>query len=156
MAQQQGIRSDAEFWDTITTIKASLEMLEPQIREGGRLRRICLDQKNDNLLTALERNEEATQLEFDNIEKKIDRLEKGTESAYDKDTAKKKQIVRQRKTLSDHRVNYRQMKKYYNQQKRAQDIRQFQIVYPGATDAQLQEAADTDWGNGGVFKAAVG
>ena len=44
-----------------------------------------------------------------------------------------------------------QYKKRYQEQIK----RQYRIVNPGATEAEVNEAADADWGDEGVFQTAV-
>lgn len=50
---------------------------------------------------------------------------------------------------------FRKEESDYGQRYRDQIKRQFKIVNPEATDAEVNEAADADWGNEGVFQTAV-
>ncbi|KAF3058103.1 Syntaxin-like protein psy1 [Daldinia childiae] len=51
--------------------------------------------------------------------------------------------------------NYRQEENVYSQRYREQISRQYRIVNPEATEEEVRNAADADWGNEGVFQTAL-
>ncbi|KAI0002763.1 t-SNARE [Xylariaceae sp. FL0662B] len=51
--------------------------------------------------------------------------------------------------------NYRAEETSFSQRYRDQIARQYRIVNPEATEAEVHEAANTDWGNEGVFQTAL-
>lgn len=55
------------------------------------------------------------------------------------------------KQLQQYRVEEQQYEERYRDQIR----RQYRIVNPEATDSEVNEAANADWGNEGVFQTAV-
>ncbi|KAK7992862.1 hypothetical protein PG996_012113 [Apiospora saccharicola] len=71
------------------------------------------------------------------------------------------------KTTKDNQVNtiknnfqnelhaYQDAENAYRQRYRDQIARQYRIVNPNATEQEVQEAANTDWGNEGVFQTAL-
>jgi len=51
--------------------------------------------------------------------------------------------------------DYQQEEVAYRQRYREQISRQYRIVNPEATEAEVQEASELDWGSEGVFQTAV-
>ena len=51
--------------------------------------------------------------------------------------------------------NYQQEESEYRLRYREQIARQYRIVNPDATDSEVNEAANADWGDEGVFQTAV-
>lgn len=51
--------------------------------------------------------------------------------------------------------NYQEEEGSYRQRYRDQIARQFRIVNPDASEAEVQQATEADWGNEGVFQTAV-
>lgn len=51
--------------------------------------------------------------------------------------------------------NYQKEESIYSQRYREQIARQYRIVNPDATEEEVRNAADADWGNEGVFQTAV-
>ena len=51
--------------------------------------------------------------------------------------------------------SYQSIEREYRQKYRDQIARQYRIVNPEASEQEVQEAAETDWGNEGVFQTAV-
>jgi syntaxin 1B/2/3 len=51
--------------------------------------------------------------------------------------------------------NYRDEEIAYKKKYQTQIARQYRIVNPEATEAEVKEASEADWGNEGVFQTAV-
>lgn len=51
--------------------------------------------------------------------------------------------------------DYQQEEVAYRQRYRDQIARQYRIVNPEASEAEVQEASELDWGSEGVFQTAV-
>ncbi|KAI2776865.1 t-SNARE [Daldinia loculata] len=51
--------------------------------------------------------------------------------------------------------NYQKEESIYSQRYREQIARQYRIVNPDATEEEVRNAADADWGNEGVFQTAL-
>lgn len=79
-----------------------------------------------------------------------------TDKARSKDNQVKVTQVAQLKTSFTKQLQeYRLEEANYEKRYREQIARQYRIVNPEATDAEVQEASQADWGNEGVFQTAV-
>lgn len=82
-----------------------------------------------------------------------------TDAAHTQDAGAKHTKEKQVQTMSD---NFkRELRKYqeaeqaYQQRYRDQIARQYRIVNPDATEEEVRQAAEADWGNEGVFQTAL-
>lgn len=79
-----------------------------------------------------------------------------TDAARSKDNQVKNTQVGQLKTSFTKQLQeYRLEEANYEKRYREQIARQYRIVNPDATEAEVQEASQADWGNEGVFQTAV-
>lgn len=65
------------------------------------------------------------------------------------------QIKQLKSSFTKQLQDYRKEEADYERRYREQIARQYRIVNPNATDAEVHEAAEADWGNEGVFQTAV-
>ena len=78
------------------------------------------------------------------------------DAARSKDNQVKSTQINQLKTsFSKQLQEYRQEEANYEKRYREQIARQYRIVNPEASESEIQEAANADWGNEGVFQTAV-
>jgi len=70
-------------------------------------------------------------------------------------TIKDTQIRQLKTSFTKQLQEYRQEEANYERRYREQIARQYRIVNPEATEAEVQEAMGADWGNEGVFQTAV-
>ncbi|KAI7460417.1 t-SNARE [Hortaea werneckii] len=79
-----------------------------------------------------------------------------TDAVRSKDNQVKNTQVGSLKTSFQKQLQeYRVEEANYERRYREQIARQYRIVNPEATDSEVQEAADADWGNEGVFQTAL-
>lgn len=79
-----------------------------------------------------------------------------TDAARSRDNQVKNTQVGQLKTSFTKQLQeYRLEEANYEKRYREQIARQYRIVNPEATDAEVHEASQADWGNEGVFQTAV-
>lgn len=79
-----------------------------------------------------------------------------TDAARSKDNQVKNTQVGQLKTSFTKQLQeYRVEEANYEKRYREQIARQYRIVNPEATESEVQEAANADWGNEGVFQTAL-
>ena len=79
-----------------------------------------------------------------------------TDAARSKDNQVKNTQVGQLKTSFTKQLQeYRVEEANYEKRYREQIARQYRIVNPEASESEVQEAANADWGNEGVFQTAV-
>lgn len=82
-----------------------------------------------------------------------------TDAARTEDAGARKTKEKQVQTMSDNfkreLQNYQEAEQAYRQRYRDQIARQYRIVNPDATEDEVRQAAEADWGNEGVFQTAV-
>ena len=88
------------------------------------------------------------------IKDEIRKLE--TDAARDRGNKVKSSQVRQLKEAFQTQLqNYEDIERNYRQRYREQIKRQYKIVNPEATEDEVNQVADADWSNEGVFQTAV-
>ena len=79
-----------------------------------------------------------------------------TDAARSKDNqVKNTQINSLKSSFQKQLQEYRQEEANYERRYREQIARQYRIVNPEASEAEVREASNADWGNEGVFQTAV-
>lgn len=95
-----------------------------------------------------------TQILNTGIKDEIKYLEKDTVRSMG-NSVKENQIQALKKNFQGQLQSYQRQESEYQKRHRDAIARQYRIVNPDATDAEVQEAANADWGNEGVFQTAV-
>ncbi|KAI1465986.1 t-SNARE [Daldinia caldariorum] len=70
-------------------------------------------------------------------------------------TMKQRQVDAIKSEFERELTRYREEESLYSQRYRDQIARQYRIVNPEASEDEVRKAADTDWGNEGVFQTAL-
>jgi syntaxin 1B/2/3 len=97
-----------------------------------------------------------TQLKNTQIRDQIKYLELDAAKTQDGTKGIKARQAKQLKTEFEKALDdYRQEEVAYRQRYREQIARQYRIVNPEATEEEVNEAAEMDWGSEGVFQTAV-
>jgi syntaxin 1B/2/3 len=97
-----------------------------------------------------------TQVKTRQIRDQIKSLELDALKTQDGSKSLKARQAKQLKTEFERALSdYRQEEVSYSQRYRDQIARQYRIVNPEATEEQVNEAVNQDWGNEGVFQTAV-
>lgn len=146
--------SQGDFLERVEYTKGLIRQLNGSIKEIGTLHQRALSSPDSSSSASLESAVSTTQANIRHIRDSVKLLEK--EAAKDPQNAAKRaqagqmkrEFEKELKAFQDEELTYR--KQYQDAQKR-----QWKIVNPDASEAELREVADMDWGEEGVFATAV-
>ncbi len=141
----------------MSAIRADIQGLTTAIQNIATLHQQTLASSDSAARQQLDDQVAATQLRTTTIRSQIKQLKTDTErSANDGSFGIKK---RQFESLNgDFRATIQRFieeEQQYKERYREQIARQYRIVNPDATEEQVQQAADADWGDEGIFQNAV-
>ena len=138
-----------------------VDLAKSKIRElGGNIQRIA--SLHQAALSSPDNNSESravtdTQLLNTSIRDQIKFLESDAVKTQDGTKSVKTRQAKQLKAEFEKALkDYQQEEVAYRQRYREQIARQYKIVNPDASDAEVNEASEMDWGSEGVFQTAVG
>lgn len=153
-APSSHILSQPDFLSRVDYAKSEIRGLTSSIQEIASLHQRALSSPDSSSSAQLEGLVSQTQLKNTQIRDQIKYLELDAAKSGG-NTIK----ARQAKTLKSEFENalkeYQQEEVAYRQRYRDQIARQFRIVNPEASEAEVQEASEMDWGSEGVFQTAV-
>lgn len=147
--------SNQDFLSRVEAVKADIRTLTTQVGNIASMHQRTLSSPDNSASSAqLESLIADTQVLNTSIKDQIKFLE--TDAARSKDNQVKNTQVGQLKTSFQKQLQeYRQEEASYERRYREQIARQYRIVNPEASESEVQEAANADWGNEGVFQTAV-
>lgn len=136
--------------------KAELRTLTANVQEIASLHQRALSSPDTNSSAQLENLVAQTQLKNTQIRDQIKYLELDAIKTQDGTKSVKARQAKQLKTEFEKALEeYRQEEVAYRQRYREQIARQYRIVNPDASDVEVNEASELDWGSEGVFQTAV-
>ncbi|RKF83526.1 Syntaxin-like protein psy1 [Golovinomyces cichoracearum] len=148
--------SQQDFLARIDFIKAEIRTLSSSIQEIASLHQRALSSPDSNSSVQLEDIVTKTQLKNTQIRDQIKYLEADLLKTQDGTKSVKIRQSKQIKSEFEKVLNdYRQEEIEYRRRYREQIARQFRIVNPDATDAEVEEASNLDWGSEGVFQTVL-
>lgn len=148
------VLSNQDFLSRVEAVKADIRTLTTHVGQIASLHQRALSSPDSGAGQSLESMITQTQVLNTSIKDQIKFLE--TDAVRSKDNQVKNTQVGQLKTSFQKQLQeYRVEEANYERRYREQIARQYRIVNPEATDSEVQEAADADWGNEGVFQTAV-
>lgn len=146
--------SNQAFLTRVDAVKSEINNLTQQVSSIAAIHQRVFSSPDSNASAQLESVTTQTQVLNERIKDEIRALEvdaKRSGSNATKDTQ-----VRSLKNSFKQQLEYfRKEELEYSAKYRDQIKRQYKIVNPDATEDEVQEAADADWGNEGVFQTAV-
>lgn len=147
--------SNPDFLSRVEAVKADIRTLTTHVGQIATLHQQSISSAdNAGASNALESMVTQTQVLNTSIKDQIKYLE--TDAARSQGNTVKDTQIRQLKTSFTKQLQeYRQEEANYERRYREQIARQYRIVNPEATEAEVQEAMSADWGNEGVFQTAV-
>lgn len=146
--------SNSDFLSRVEAVKADIRTLTTHVGQIASAHQRTLSSPDSGSSGQLESMITQTQVLNTSIKDQIKFLE--TDAARSRDNQVKNTQVGQLKTSFTKQLQeYRQEEANYERRYREQIARQYMIVNPEATDSEVQEAANADWGNEGVFQTAV-
>jgi len=150
------ILSQQDFLSRVDFAKTEIRNLSKNIQDIASLHQKALSSPDNSTSAQLEDLVAQTQLKNTQIRDQIKFLEGDALKTHDGTKGTKTKQANQlkgefKRSLED----YKQEEVAYRQRYREQIARQYRIVNPEATETEVQEASELDWGSEGVFQTAV-
>lgn len=150
------VLTQQDFLARVDYAKSEINTLGKNIAQISNLHQTSLNSADQNSSAALEGLVTQTQLKNTQIRDQIKYLEGDALKTQDGTKSIKARQAKQLKDQFEKALkDYQQEEVGYRQRYRDQIARQYRIVNPEATDAEVREASDMDWGSEGVFQTAV-
>lgn len=144
------------FLERVDFAKGEIRALTSNIQEIASLHQRALSSPDTSSSAQLENLVTQTQLKNTQIRDQIKYLELDAIKTQDGTRGVKARQAKQLKTEFEKALeDYRQEEVAYRQRYREQIARQYRIVNPEASEAEVNEASELDWGSEGVFQTAV-
>lgn len=148
------VLSNQDFLSRVEAVKADIRTLTTHVGQIASLHQRSLSSPDDSAGQQLESMITQTQVLNTSIKDQIKFLE--TDAVRSKDNQVKNTQVGQLKSSFQKQLQeYRVEEANYEKRYREQVARQYRIVNPEASESEVQEAANADWSNEGVFQSAV-
>jgi len=144
------------FLERVDFAKSEIRTLGSNIQEIASLHQRALSSPDSNSSAQLENLVAQTQLKNTQIRDQIKYLESDAAKTQDGTKSVKARQAKQLKTDFEKALkDYQQEEVAYRQRYREQIARQYRIVNPEASEAEVNEASELDWGSEGVFQTAL-
>ncbi|GAB7357548.1 hypothetical protein MBLNU459_g0064t1 [Dothideomycetes sp. NU459] len=151
---QSTVLSNQDFLSRVEAAKADIRTLTSYISQIAAAHQRTLSSPDSSSNSALESVVTQTQVLNTSIKDQIKFLE--TDAARSgRNNIKDSQVGQLKTSFKKQLEEYRTEEATYERRYREQIARQYRIVNPEATEAEVQEAANADWGNEGVFQTAL-
>ncbi|PNY27928.1 Syntaxin-like protein psy1, partial [Tolypocladium capitatum] len=153
---QRATLSQQDFLNRVQSLRDDIKGLTNDVDYIGQLHQRTLGSTDGQAKDQLEHYVSQTQIRNTAIKDGI----KGLERDYNETTgnlrATKNTQLQSLKTFFKSELDkYQSIERDYQQKYREQIARQYRIVNPDATEDEVHEAAQADWGNEGVFQTAL-
>lgn len=150
------ILSRQDFLTRVDFTKEQIRDLTASIQQISTLHQRALSSPDSSSSTQLESIVSQTQIKNGQIKDAIKFLEADASKTTDNTKSMKATQTRQLKNDFERELKgYQQEELNYRQRYREQIARQYRIVNPEATEEEVREASEMDWGSEGVFQTAV-
>lgn len=146
-----------DFLGRVQQLRDDIKALTNDVDYIGQLHQRTLSSTDGTANQQLEQYVSQTQIRNTAIKDGIKGLEKDLARTTDNSRNTKNTQLQSLKTFFKAELDkYQSIERDYRQRYREQIARQYRIVNPDAPEDEVQQAADADWGNEGVFQTAVG
>ncbi|KAI5238027.1 t-SNARE [Aureobasidium subglaciale] len=149
------VLSNQDFLSRVEAAKADIRQLTQYISEIAAAHQRTLNSPDASSNQALESIITQTQVLNTSIKDQIKFLETDAARSGRNNNIKNSQVGQLKTSFKKQLEEYRNEEASYERRYREQIARQYRIVNPEATDAEVQEASNADWGNEGVFQTAL-
>jgi syntaxin 1B/2/3 len=150
------ILTQQDFLARVDFAKSEIRGLSSNIQEIAALHQRALSSPDSNSSAQLENLVTQTQLKNTQIRDQIKYLESDAAKTQDGTKSVKARQAKNLKTEFEKALkDYQGEEVTYRQRYRDQIARQYRIVNPEASEAEVNEASELDWGSEGVFQTAV-
>lgn len=148
--------SQQEFLDRVQGLRDEIRALTADIEYIGQLHQRTLGSTDGQANQQLEQFVSQTQVRNTAIKDGIKGLERDLSKTTDSSrNTKSTQFESLRKQFESELNKFRNVESDYSRKYREQIGRQYRIVNPEASETEVQQATNADWGNEGVFQTAV-
>ncbi|KAI9826424.1 MAG: hypothetical protein M1819_007387 [Sarea resinae] len=146
-----------DFLSKVELVNESMRKLSGNVSQIGDLHQRALANPDNSTSAQLEHLVSQTQVLNTNIKDQIKSLELDEVKTQDTTTKRTKtsQVKRLKNSFDQQLKDFRSEELAYEKRYREQIARQYRIVNPEATESEVNEAANADWGNEGVFQTAL-
>ena len=156
MPAQSTVLTQQNFLERVDFAKSEIRTLGSNVQEIASLHQRALSSPDRSSSAQLENLVTQTQLKNTQIRDQIKYLEADALKTQDGTKGVKARQAKQLKNDFEKALkDYQQEEVAYRQRYRDQIARQYRIVNPEASEAEVNEASELDWGSEGVFKTAV-
>jgi syntaxin 1B/2/3 len=150
------VLTQQNFLERVDFAKAEIRTLSSNVQEIASLHQRALSSPDSNSSAQLESLVTQTQLKNTQIRDQIKFLEADALKTQDGTKGVKSRQAKQLKSEFEKSLkDYQQEEVGYRQRYREQIARQYRIVNPEASETEVNEAAELDWGSEGVFQTAL-
>lgn len=150
------VLSRQDFLSRVDYTKDQIRELTAAIQQISILHQRALSSPDSSSSATLESTVASTQIKNAQIKDAIKFLEADAAKTNDNTRSMKATQARQLKNDFERELKgYQQEELNYRQRYREQIARQYRIVNPEATEEEVREASEMDWGSEGVFQTAV-
>ncbi|EHK98311.1 putative Syntaxin-like protein psy1 [Glarea lozoyensis 74030] len=150
------VLSQQDFLSRVDYAKSEIRALSANIQDIASLHQRALASADQNSSAQLEGLVTQTQLKNTQIRDQIKFLEADAIKTQDGTRSVKSRQAKQLKDQFEKALkDYQQEEVGYRQRYRDQIARQYKIVNPEASESEVREASELDWGSEGVFQTAL-
>lgn len=155
-AAAPSVLSQHEFLNRVQNLRNDIKNLTTDVDYIGQLHQRTLSSTDGSANEQLEHYVSQTQIRNTAIKDGIKGLERDLAKTTDGSRNTKNTQLQSLKTFFKSELDkYQSIERDYQHRYRDQIARQYRIVNPDATDDEVQQATEADWGNEGVFQTAV-
>ncbi|ROT35528.1 t-SNARE [Sodiomyces alkalinus F11] len=148
--------SQQDYLSRVQYLRNEIRSLTSDIEHIAQLHQRALASTDVSSNQQLNQAVSQTQVRNTAITNEIKFLERDAARTTDSSRASKQaQLNSVRKTFQDELQKYMQMESDYQRRYKDQIARQYRIVNPDASEQEVQQATEADWGNEGVFQTAL-
>nr|POF08153.1 protein transport protein sso2 [Quercus suber] len=148
------VLSNGDFLARVEAVKSDIRTLTTHVGQIATLHQRALSSPDSGSSSSLESMITQTQVLNTSIKDQIKSLE--TDAVRSRENnVKNTQIGQLKSSFTKQLQEYRVEEANYEKRYRDQIARQYRIVNPEATDGEVEEAVQADWGNEGVFQTAL-
>lgn len=150
----RGPLSQSDFFARVEGAKTRITQLSSQIQEIASIHQRLLSSPDSRASNQLESIISDTQIRNTQIKDEIKFLEK--DAVRDSgNSSKRTQVESLKRTFRTQLEDFNKEESDYAKRYREAIARQYRIVNPDATEQEINEAANADWGDEGIFQQAV-
>jgi syntaxin 1B/2/3 len=154
VAPSRSVMSNSDFLSRVEAVKADIRTLTTHVGQIAAAHQRTLSSPDTASSAQLESMITQTQVLNTTIKDQIKALERDAAQSQN-NNVKNTQVGQLKSSFNKQLQEYRVEELNYEKRYREQIARQYRIVNPEATEQEVKEASEADWGNEGVFQTAV-